>query len=152
MLLIGLISELPLFITAGLIMLYAIHALTPNPKKYALLNGWLMAEFLEHIILPIVFISAVMIFPLSRFVLVGIIIAVVYGKVIGDAKTDNDWLKIIGLYIIFILLIYLPSISVIWIYSWDYPGFMFYLITNILAFNIYMIWRVRRKDEKKYMD
>jgi len=109
MLLIELISELPLFITIGLIMLYSLHILIPNPKKYALVNGWLMAEFLEHIILPMVFIGAVIIFPLSRFIPVGIVMALVYGKIIGNAKTDKDWFKVMGLYIVFMSLVYLPS-------------------------------------------
>lgn len=129
--------EVPLFI----ISLALIDMLLPNPKKHGVLKGWAFSEVLEHICLPALFLLTAMLFTFLRLVVIPIIIFYIYGRVLGEAKTGKDWMKVLLIYIGFIFMLYFPTM-VLALGEYVAPMWIMF-VTSVVFISIWGISKVK---------
>lgn len=111
---IDLLADLPIIAVSLLITYYALKVFLPNPSKHGTLYGMAIAEFLEHIVLPLLFVIGLFIMPgIIMIILLVAGMAGLFGRIIGNAKTDNDWLRIMVIIMVIFFCFLIPNIVVL---------------------------------------
>jgi hypothetical protein len=106
------IPELPFFLVTGYVLFVALKFLIPNPVDNGDLMGWVFFEIVEHIIVPIFILLSMFTLGYLWWGILLILIVIIYGRILGSAKTIGDWLRIVLIYWFFITAIMFPTIII----------------------------------------
>jgi len=132
-----LLSDIPILIALFPIYCFLADLLIPNTKVHKIC-GWVTMEMIEHLVIPIIFFVAIYVVGGLPFIPLMIIILVyLYGRVLGNATTWNDWKKVLALTSLFFMLIFLVP-YVVWILNFGYhiegwiPLSMIFVVSTLL--------------------
>lgn len=140
------IAELPVLITTGIVFFVIISILTPNPKKHRLFLGWLIAETIEHFSIILFMFFSVAFGPLFYITFLFFILYV-YGRFIGDAKTEKDYLKLLLMYFIFLILFSVPELTVYIDYKYGIHGYISLTVISVISIIVYLVNKKKKKKK-----
>lgn len=140
MLILEIYESLPILLPISLMYYCAIDTFTPN-KKHSSIYGWLYAEFLEHIILPLTLILTILIFPAIFFLLFTLLIYYFYGHILGEIKSFRDAVSIVTLIISLIILSFYPDI-ILFLNAITNQGLLIIVITLISTTTPYFLHKI----------
>jgi len=135
--LLELYTELPLILPMSLTYYCLVDTFTPNPK-HSSLYGWIYAEFLEHLVFPLVLFLSLILPSLFMFTFI-FLIYYFYGHILGEIKTFIDALHIVTLVIGLTFLSYFPDITLFINYYISGSGWIFLVIFTLLCSTLYFI-------------
>ena len=142
LILLELYTAFPLILPISLFYYCLVDTFTPNPK-YSSVYGWLYAEFLEHLALPLV-LGLVLITMLPYIFLPTFIFLVVYfyGMMLGEVKKDKDLYKLLALVIGFIILSFFPDIF-FFVNAYTNLGWVYLILATIIVCILYFANKLR---------
>jgi len=105
------LQDIPVLIVLGFVYFVCVDLLTPNPRKYGKVLGWLFLELFEHILLPLIIIITVIFCGPCYLIVLLATIVLVYGRVLGNAKEDKDWIKVFALFFVFVTTLFIPDFT-----------------------------------------
>jgi hypothetical protein len=139
----GILQDLPLLAASGVVIFVAITLLTPNPRRFGIIGGWLFAEMMEHITIPAVFLITMTIFPPAFLIALPAMIFPVYGRLTGFAGTAAEWLGVLGIYLTFVGIMFMPAAVIMAWRNWNIDGWVSLTLITAGSVMIYM-WRRRK--------
>lgn len=134
---------LPVILPLTVMFYIVIDTFTPNRKHHAI-YGWLYAEYVEHIVFPLILIFSFTVSPLLFYPTLLILIFYFYGHLLGEIKKFEDAISLSVLMILFVFLLWFPDI-VLFINAYTNMG-KYIIITFLLMFVIPYAYNNYRKS------
>jgi len=134
----------PIILPLALFYYCIVDTFTPN-KKHSSFYGWLYAEFLEHLILPLVLVLIIFSIPWLFVLSYIILIFYFYGFYLGEIKSTKDLISILVLVALFNVLAFYPDL-VLFINVSTNMGRLFITLNVIICGVLYFINKLRYKS------
>lgn len=138
-----------MMIVSSFMLFVAINILTPRPKKYGILFGWILFELLEHIIFPLIVIVSLFFISASWFLILLVVIFIFYGRVFGKAKSMIDWVRVFWIYFMFLTSLFLPGFMFLLFYGMATYGSAFLIFLMLITA---IIWKKDESIKRKLND
>jgi hypothetical protein len=110
-LLLELLRELPAMPFTAIINYTSTSLLLPNLSRPSTLRVWLVSEALEHLLIPVAYVSAMLTVPILFEALLFLAVFTLSTRVLGEAQTEADTLKAAALGYVYIFTYHLPDLA-----------------------------------------
>ena len=142
-------KELPALFFVGLYAWITVDLLTPNPKRHGRVVGWLYWETIEHIVYPAIFVFANATLPVwnADTLIVMALLLVLYGRFLGEVRSNSDLAKLCLLAVILLNLPALPTLILALDYAYGISGIAVWLAITAILVPTYLIIKLKRKRE-----
>ena len=109
--LLELLRELPAMPFMAIINYTSTSLLLPNLPRPDTLRVWLVSEALEHLLVPIAYVSAMLTVPILFEVLLFLAVFTLSTQVLGEDRTETDAMKAAALGYVYIFTYHLPDLA-----------------------------------------